>query len=162
MQVNNSIYFKCPCLMIGSKNNMELGPQGEWISMPCRNHPGAVDLHVINGAESHTRILQLPSFPKSSKWNAWIFVSIFSRNALLSSPLSPTHPAQGTCPGGIHQMCPASESWCWNQVTWPLGSGSTPEETKNWWKYCWGGMTHPPYLLQLKDSNGEWWCVFLF
>ena len=102
------------------------------------------------------------SFHLSPKWwwESWIFsLNLLPQCTSFISPL-PNPPAQGCCTGG-YQMCPASESWCWRQVTWPLGSRINPWRDKELMEILLGGMTHPPYLLQLKDSNGEWWCVFV-
>ena len=57
----------------------------------CGNHPGAVDLPVMNGLKVTQECSQASIFSQSDDENHGSSASIFSRNALLSSPLSPTH-----------------------------------------------------------------------
>lgn len=160
MQVNNSIYFKCPCLMIEVKTTWNRNPKESGSPCQLRKSSWSSGPPCDEWAESHTRMFtSFHLFPKWW-WESWIFsLNLLPQCTSFISPL-PHPPAQGCSTGG-YQTCPASESWCWRQVTWPLGSRINPWRDKGLMEILLGGMTHPPYLLQLKGSNGEWWCVFV-
>lgn len=142
-----------------SKGSMEPGPQGEWISMPAGEViPEQWTSMWLMGWSSRKSVHKLPSLPR-----------VMMRIMDLQPPSSPTHFLHLPLPPPTYtrllywRLPNASGQWKLMLATNRLavGSGTNHWRYKGLMEILLGGMTHPLYLLQLKDSSGEWWCVFV-
>lgn len=142
---------------------MELGPQGEWVSMSAGK--ASWDSLWNQWAEGHTRMSLLGRMEVCEQRESWIFsLNLLPQHTLPPSPpsLSPLsrQPPPG-CSATGSRMGPTSENWCRLQTTWTVGPRSAPEETKDWWKYFQGDWLILFIFLPLKDMRGASWCLIM-